>query len=176
VWSAQVKKTTLVQTILKARDSTYLILPQGPSASVWFGTTDMPVDHLVANLLAAVPAAIEKIPNMWQNVQAIELKTESSTVLPIYNNLPFPEAVHLVSPSGFSLGVCDAAHPAGPAAPRRRRREQRAAKQKATTTIRLGRTEGGQSKRQHSNERQQAERAREAAEASDEAVAGREGG
>jgi ribosome biogenesis protein UTP30 len=40
------------------------------------------------NVLEAIQAIAEKVPGKWNNIQAVHLKTNNSTSLPIYQVLP----------------------------------------------------------------------------------------
>eukprot|EP00614_Pseudopedinella_elastica_P000853 CAMPEP_0172596378 /NCGR_PEP_ID=MMETSP1068-20121228/16158_1 /TAXON_ID=35684 /ORGANISM="Pseudopedinella elastica, Strain CCMP716" /LENGTH=352 /DNA_ID=CAMNT_0013395369 /DNA_START=6 /DNA_END=1064 /DNA_ORIENTATION=- len=83
------RKTALPRAISKARASTYMFLSTGTCLSVCIGTTAMPRSELLANLAAALPAAVEKLPRKWKTVQSVSLKTSASVALPILNKLPF---------------------------------------------------------------------------------------
>ena len=48
-----------------------------------FWTQAMPRSELLANLAAALPAAVEKLPRKWKTVQSVSLKTSASVALPI---------------------------------------------------------------------------------------------
>lgn len=56
--------------------------------SIKVGTTVMKSKLVKQNIKAVIPALVEKLPNKWDNVQSINIKTNSSPALPIYNNLP----------------------------------------------------------------------------------------
>jgi len=66
-----------------------MFLGAGTCVSVCVGTTAMSRDELLANVAAVVPAAVDKLPRKWKNLQAISLKTTTSQSLPILNKLPF---------------------------------------------------------------------------------------
>lgn len=83
------RRQALPKVIERARDSTYLVMPAGSCASVCLGHTGMPADHLTANLLAAVNVVVGRITRKWRNVQSIQVKTETSTALPVLSKLPF---------------------------------------------------------------------------------------
>uniref|UniRef100_A0A4X2KR58 Ribosomal L1 domain-containing protein 1 n=1 Tax=Vombatus ursinus TaxID=29139 RepID=A0A4X2KR58_VOMUR len=50
------------------------------------GHTGMPVDHLVENIVAAVDVLSEKLPEKWESVKILHLKTEKSLSLPVFSS------------------------------------------------------------------------------------------
>ncbi|KAF9001251.1 hypothetical protein BGZ52_010017, partial [Haplosporangium bisporale] len=56
--------------------------------AVKIGLTSMSAAEITANIEAAIPHIIEKIPRKWKNIQAINLKSNESIALPIFNSLP----------------------------------------------------------------------------------------
>jgi ribosome biogenesis protein UTP30 len=57
-------------------------------SAIKVGLTSQSAAEITANIETAIPHIIEKIPRKWKNVQAINLKTNNSIALPIYNSLP----------------------------------------------------------------------------------------
>lgn len=58
------------------------------TSAVKVGLTSQSAAEITANIEAAMPHIIEKIPRKWKNIQSINLKTNDSTALPIFNSLP----------------------------------------------------------------------------------------
>ncbi|XP_036595391.1 ribosomal L1 domain-containing protein 1 [Trichosurus vulpecula] len=58
------------------------------------GHTGMSVDHLVENTVAAVDVLSEKLPEKWESVKILHLKTEKSVALPVFSSF----VSHLGSP------------------------------------------------------------------------------
>ncbi|CAD6271247.1 unnamed protein product [Miscanthus lutarioriparius] len=52
------------------------------------GRLDMEEEEIVDNVMAAVEAAVEKVPKKWANVRALHLKAVDSVALPIYQVVP----------------------------------------------------------------------------------------
>jgi ribosome biogenesis protein UTP30 len=48
----------------------------------------MEEEEIVDNVMAAVEAAVEKVPKNWANVRALQLKAVDSVALPIYQAVP----------------------------------------------------------------------------------------
>ena len=48
----------------------------------------MEEEEIVENVMAAVEAAVEKVPEKWANVRALHLKAVDSVALPIYQVVP----------------------------------------------------------------------------------------
>ncbi|CAM9503454.1 unnamed protein product [Chrysoparadoxa australica] len=78
------RQHSLPSVIAAARDGTVLRASSGVCWDVKAATTAMSVDEIVSNLEASVPAAVDKIPGKWSNVQIIHLKVRDSPGLPIY--------------------------------------------------------------------------------------------
>ncbi|CAB9510288.1 Ribosomal L1 domain-containing protein 1 [Seminavis robusta] len=68
--------------------STFLTVGGGTSVSVRAGTTAMPEEKLVENILAVSEGAGDKLPRAWANIRTIAIKTPESTSLPLYHCLP----------------------------------------------------------------------------------------
>ncbi|KAF9345434.1 hypothetical protein BGX34_004779 [Mortierella sp. NVP85] len=81
-------KGDLKKEIARALGSTYMHLTPGTCTAVKVGLTSQSAAEITANIETAIPHIIEKIPRKWKNVQAINLKTNNSIALPIYNSLP----------------------------------------------------------------------------------------
>ncbi|KAG0311638.1 hypothetical protein BGZ99_010004 [Dissophora globulifera] len=81
-------KGDLKREIAKAMGSTYMHLTSGTCIAVKVGLTSQSVTEITQNIQVAMPHIIAKIPRNWKNVQAINLKTNDSIALPIYNSLP----------------------------------------------------------------------------------------
>lgn len=68
--------------------------------------TSQSAAEITANIETAIPHIIEKIPRKWKNVQAINLKTNDSIALPIYNSLPDEGITRIsVQPKGNSKAI-----------------------------------------------------------------------
>jgi ribosome biogenesis protein UTP30 len=77
-----------------ALSSTRLYIPAGTSSVVRLGTVEAhSPDQLIANLEAVLPQLAIRIPEGWENLQSLHLKTSTSTALPIWNS-----AMPLIAP------------------------------------------------------------------------------
>ncbi|KAG0373864.1 MAG: ribosomal protein L1/ribosomal biogenesis protein [Linnemannia gamsii] len=81
-------KTDLKKEIARAIGSTYMHTTSGTCTAVKVGLTSQSAAEITANIETAMPHIIEKIPRKWKNIQSINLKTNDSTSLPIFNSLP----------------------------------------------------------------------------------------
>ncbi|KAF9086098.1 hypothetical protein BGX23_009145 [Mortierella sp. AD031] len=81
-------KGDLKKEIAKAIGSTYMHTTSGTCTAVKVGLTSQSAAEITANIETAMPHIIEKIPRKWKNIQSINLKTNDSTALPIFNSLP----------------------------------------------------------------------------------------
>ncbi|KAF9214775.1 hypothetical protein CPC16_009851 [Podila verticillata] len=81
-------KADLKKEIARAIGSTYMHQTTGTCTAVKIGLTSMSAAEITANIEAAIPHIIEKIPRKWKNIQAINLKSNESIALPIFNSLP----------------------------------------------------------------------------------------
>ncbi|KAF8943711.1 hypothetical protein BGZ97_003624 [Linnemannia gamsii] len=81
-------KSDLKKEIARAIGSTYMHTTSGTCTAVKVGLTSQSAAEITANIEAAMPHIIEKIPRKWKNIQSINLKTNDSTALPIFNSLP----------------------------------------------------------------------------------------
>lgn len=78
-WAAQIRK---------ACDATYLFWSGGSSLTIKVARSSQSQQQCVENTLAAIAAAVEKVPKKWEGVQGLFLKTSNSVALPIYQVLP----------------------------------------------------------------------------------------
>ncbi|XP_047072622.1 ribosomal L1 domain-containing protein 1-like [Lolium rigidum] len=78
-WPEQVRKVV---------SSTFLYLRTGTCSGIKVGRLDMGEEEIVDNVMAAVEAAVEKVPKNWANVRALHLKAVDSVALPIYQAVP----------------------------------------------------------------------------------------
>uniref|UniRef100_A0ACD5U0S8 Uncharacterized protein n=1 Tax=Avena sativa TaxID=4498 RepID=A0ACD5U0S8_AVESA len=76
------------EQVLKVMNSTLLYLRKGTCSGIKVGRLDMEEAKIVENVLAAVEAAVEKVPKKWANVRALHLKAVDSVALPIYQVVP----------------------------------------------------------------------------------------
>ncbi|GJJ77031.1 ribosome biogenesis protein UTP30 [Entomortierella parvispora] len=81
-------KGDLKKEIARAIGSTYMHMNTGTCTAIKVGLTSQSAAEITANIETAMPHIIEKIPRKWKNVQAINLKTNDSIALPIFNSLP----------------------------------------------------------------------------------------
>uniref|UniRef100_R7WBV7 Ribosomal L1 domain-containing protein 1 n=1 Tax=Aegilops tauschii TaxID=37682 RepID=R7WBV7_AEGTA len=68
--------------------STCVYLRSGTCSGIKVGRLDMEEEEIVENVMAAVEAAVEKVPEKWANVRALHLKAVDSVALPIYQVVP----------------------------------------------------------------------------------------
>ncbi|KAF9934902.1 hypothetical protein FBU30_010169 [Linnemannia zychae] len=81
-------KGDLKKEIARAIGSTYMHITSGTCTAIKVGLTSQSAAEITANIETAIPHIIEKIPRKWKNIQSINLKTNDSTALPIFNSLP----------------------------------------------------------------------------------------
>ncbi|KAF9574088.1 hypothetical protein EC968_007480 [Mortierella alpina] len=81
-------KGDLKKEIARAIGSTYMHMNSGTCTAIKVGLTSQSAAEITANIETAMPHIIEKIPRKWKNIQAINLKTNDSIALPIFNSLP----------------------------------------------------------------------------------------
>jgi len=74
--------------VAKARDATYFYPPNGSCCCVRIAHTGMTVEQIEENINCAIDAVIQKIPKKWKNIQSINIKTNFSVALPVFNSLP----------------------------------------------------------------------------------------
>ena len=77
-------KEDLKSELETAINSTYLHLTSGPCSSVKIGLTSQGVSALTENGAMIIKQVIEKIPNGWDNIKCLHVKTPDSVALPIY--------------------------------------------------------------------------------------------
>ncbi|EMS66041.1 Ribosomal L1 domain-containing protein 1 [Triticum urartu] len=75
-------------SVRKVLSSTFLYLRTGTCSGIKVGRLDMEEEEIVDNVMAAVEAAVEKVPKKWENVRALHLKAVDSVALPIYQVVP----------------------------------------------------------------------------------------
>lgn len=73
--------------IARARDSAFLVRSYGDCWCVKLAHTGMTEAEVSANLMAGIEAVVDKIPNKWKNIKAINIKSTDSVALPVYSNL-----------------------------------------------------------------------------------------
>lgn len=81
------RKSSLAAQISRARDSAFLCGSFGDCWAVKLANTAMTEDQVVENLVAGIAAVVDKIPNKWRNVKAINIKCSNSVALPVYSNV-----------------------------------------------------------------------------------------
>ncbi|RHZ64649.1 hypothetical protein Glove_321g29 [Diversispora epigaea] len=74
--------------IFKACNSTYMHFRPGTCLAIKIGTTDMTALQILENIEMGVSKIVDKIPKKWLNIQSLNIKTNTSTSLPIFNVLP----------------------------------------------------------------------------------------
>ena len=81
------RRSSLAKQIARARDSAFLVGSYGDCWAVKLANTAMTEDQVVENLMAGIAAVVDKIPQKWKNVKAINIKCSNSVALPIYSNV-----------------------------------------------------------------------------------------
>ncbi|XP_066366319.1 uncharacterized protein [Miscanthus floridulus] len=76
------------EQVRKVLGSAFLYLRSGTCSGIKVGRLDMEEEEIVDNVMAAVEAAVEKVPKKWANVRALHLKAVDSVALPIYQVVP----------------------------------------------------------------------------------------
>ncbi|RCV16588.1 hypothetical protein SETIT_3G150100v2 [Setaria italica] len=76
------------EQVRKVLGSAFLYLRTGTCSGIKVGRLDMDEEEIVENVMAAVEAAVEKVPKKWANVRALHLKAVDSVALPIYQVVP----------------------------------------------------------------------------------------
>ncbi|CAL4912590.1 unnamed protein product [Urochloa decumbens] len=76
------------EQVRKVLHSAFLYLRSGTCSGIKVGRLDMEEEKIVDNVMAAVEAAVEKVPKKWANVRALHLKAVDSVALPIYQVVP----------------------------------------------------------------------------------------
>lgn len=129
----------LQHNVYAARDSTQLLIGEGPCSAVRVARTGMAQEDAVENILAAMQTAIKYVPGKWENIQAINLKTTHSLALPVFNRAP---AVTKFDPIDHSKGESE---PKKPKQKSKERKAKAAAKEAgpAKTIEKKGKAKGG---------------------------------
>uniref|UniRef100_A0A0E0DUP7 Uncharacterized protein n=1 Tax=Oryza meridionalis TaxID=40149 RepID=A0A0E0DUP7_9ORYZ len=81
-------RTGWLEQVRKVMSSTFLYLRTGTCSGIKVGRLDMKEEDIVENVMAAVEAAVEKVPKKWANVRSLHLKAVDSVALPIYQAVP----------------------------------------------------------------------------------------
>lgn len=81
------RRSSLAKQIARARDSAFLVGSYGDCWAVKLANTAMTEEQVVENLMAGITAVVDKIPQKWKNVKAINIKCSNSVALPIYSNI-----------------------------------------------------------------------------------------
>ncbi|XP_062232114.1 uncharacterized protein LOC133929394 [Phragmites australis] len=76
------------EQVRKVLGSSFLYLRSGTCSGIKVGRLDMEEEEILDNVMAAVEAAVEKVPKKWANVRALHLKAVDSVALPIYQAVP----------------------------------------------------------------------------------------
>ncbi|CAN6290673.1 unnamed protein product [Urochloa humidicola] len=76
------------EQVHKVLGSAFLYLRSGTCSGIKVGRLDMEEEEIVENVMAAVEAAVEKVPKKWANVRALHLKAVDSVALPIFQVVP----------------------------------------------------------------------------------------
>jgi len=79
----------------RARDCTAFYLPSGACCMIRVARASFTVDQVVANVMSAIAAAVERIPRKWKNIQSVYLRTQDSPALPVFNSLPTVNRIHV---------------------------------------------------------------------------------
>jgi ribosome biogenesis protein UTP30 len=86
-------------TLIKAIDSTYLHMASGPCFSVKFGLSSQTRDELRANATEIARQVAARIPQGWQNIKSLHMKTPLSLSLPVFLADPASVPVKASSPA-----------------------------------------------------------------------------
>jgi ribosome biogenesis protein UTP30 len=83
------KKKYIFSKIEQSFHSTFLHLNNGSNCClVKIAKSNFPIKHIIQNIEEGLIKIISKIPQNWNNIQSIYIKTDNSIALPIYNSLP----------------------------------------------------------------------------------------
>lgn len=74
----------LAAMVQRAVDSAYF-RKSGNTLSIRIGHTGMTAAQVKENIIAGVPAAVEKLSKAWREVHSIHIKTSDSAALPVYS-------------------------------------------------------------------------------------------
>lgn len=77
-------------------ESTYMAL-KGQNITIRFGHLGMDPADVIANILAGLDFAIEKITGGWKEVHSIHIKTSDSAALPVYSRHGFSDVLRHVA-------------------------------------------------------------------------------
>ncbi|KJA17986.1 hypothetical protein HYPSUDRAFT_45706 [Hypholoma sublateritium FD-334 SS-4] len=69
----------------RAISSTYMNQNQGTCTSIKIGKMSQTPSQIIANIKTAIPAIIKAIKGNWDNIQSLNIKTNSSASLPIWS-------------------------------------------------------------------------------------------
>ena len=84
----------VVASIKRTLSSTAFTPRQGTSTSVRISKADFSEEQVYDNLVGVVDNIIKKLPNGWDAIQSLNIKTNKSPALPIYVKLPTPAPVY----------------------------------------------------------------------------------
>lgn len=70
--------------IAQACGATYLFLSGGSSLTIRVARSTQSKKECVENIMAAISAAVDKLPSKWSGIKALFLKTSESVSLPIW--------------------------------------------------------------------------------------------
>ncbi|XP_013395541.1 ribosomal L1 domain-containing protein 1 [Lingula anatina] len=91
--------TDLKQEVNKAVNNTQCIISgRGSNSMAKVGHSDMTLDELTENIMAAAKTLAQAIPGGVNNIRSMHVKTETSPALPIYVSLGTADEVILPSP------------------------------------------------------------------------------
>lgn len=74
--------------VSKACNATYMYLTGGSSLSVRAAKASQAEEECVANVMAVLAGAVNRVPKKWAGISALYLKTGESVALPIYQAVP----------------------------------------------------------------------------------------
>ncbi|CAE6464115.1 unnamed protein product [Rhizoctonia solani] len=69
----------------RAVSSTYMHQNQGTCTSIKIAPTTFTSSQVLDNLIRALPEIVKRIPDGWENVQSLHIKTSASVALPIWS-------------------------------------------------------------------------------------------
>ncbi|CAD6268912.1 unnamed protein product [Miscanthus lutarioriparius] len=114
---------------------------------------DMEEEEIVDNVMAAVEAAVEKVPKMWANVRALHLKAVDSVALPIYQVVPELGMKIVGSGEVSTVASADDSQKVGKKGDKGKRRWENENKVKEASLdkkkIKKGKTEEGEEEEEH---------------------------
>uniref|UniRef100_A0A7S3GEC6 Ribosomal L1 domain-containing protein 1 n=1 Tax=Palpitomonas bilix TaxID=652834 RepID=A0A7S3GEC6_9EUKA len=86
--AVDMKKKDLAKELTRALEATYFHINNGNCSVVKAGRTVQTVEEVVANIDAIVSNLKRVVPEGWDNVQSLHIKTPESVSLPIYLSKP----------------------------------------------------------------------------------------